>query len=209
LYSLADLLNLTPPKLPTAASLAKSGLQIVNTASAFDKDGEDTAATGGGIWEDDEERKFYEDVLDLADDVPPTFLGTGAKLNGEPSAVEENAAVVLSPETKHTSVYSDAGDATAEENGKEALDGDVQGLGLQGVNKADDADDDVDPLQSGPAARLAAVFAALPEANNRVLIDKLAVDFTYLNSKPARKRCIKVRISQLFPVRGLLRPGRR
>ncbi|KAJ9123167.1 hypothetical protein QFC22_001360 [Naganishia vaughanmartiniae] len=193
--SLADLLNLTPPKLPTAASLAKSGLQIVNTASAFDKDGDQDAATaGGGIWEDDEERKFYEDVLDLADDVPPTFLGAGGKTNGEPSAagVEEPAAVVFSPEMKQASAYSDAGDAAVEENGKEMNDGDVQGLGLEGFNnKADEVDDDVDPLQSGPAARLAAVFAALPEANNRILIDKLAVDFTYLNSKAARKRCIK------------------
>ncbi|KAJ9107589.1 hypothetical protein QFC21_001048 [Naganishia friedmannii] len=195
--SLADLLNLTPPKLSTAASLAKSGLQIVNTASAFDKDGEDTAATGTGIWEDDEERKFYEDVLDLADDVPPTFLGAGVggKTNGEqPSVVEDNAAVMLSPEMKHASAYSDAGDAVAEENGKSA-NGDTEGLGLEGANgnkaAAEEADDEVDPLQSGPAARLAAVFAALPEANNRVLIDKLAVDFTYLNSKAARKRCIK------------------
>ncbi|KAJ9104356.1 hypothetical protein QFC19_003998 [Naganishia cerealis] len=186
--SLADLLNLTPPKLPTAASLAKSGLQIVNTGSAFDKEGDDSAA-GTGIWDDDEERKFYEDILDLADDVPPTFLGL--KTNGEPEhPPAEDAVAVLSPDpAKPASAYSDAGEAGMEESGKEANDIDTKGLGLDGLNKADA--DDVDPLQSGPAARLAAVFAALPEANNRTMIDKLAVDFTYLNSKAARKRCIK------------------
>jgi hypothetical protein len=49
-----------------------------------------------------------------------------------------------------------------------------------------------DGLQSGPAARLTAVFAALPEAVNREIIDKLAVEFAFLNSKAARKRLIKV-----------------
>jgi regulator of nonsense transcripts 2 len=187
--SLADLLNLTPPKLPTAASLAKSGLQIVNTGSAFDKDGEDTV--GSGIWDDEEERKFYEDILDLADDVPPTFLGL--KTNGEPEQPSADDAAVLSPETKPDSAYSDAGDVQQADTGKAGTNGDpVEGLGLEGVKKL--ALDEGDPLQSGPAARLTAVFAALPEANNRTVIDKLAVDFAYLNSKAARKRAIKVRL---------------
>ena len=185
-YSLADLLNLTPPKLPTAASLAKSGLQIVNTGSAFDKDGEETLS--GGIWDDDEERKFYEDILDLADDVPPTFLGL--KTNEEPS-VEDTA--IQSPEAKPDSVYSEPGEThqDADDGQPGSVAEKEQGLGLEGVKKLNL--DEGDPLQSGPAARLSAVFAALPEANNRTVIDKLAVDFAYLNSKAARKRCIKVR----------------
>ncbi|GHJ86192.1 hypothetical protein NliqN6_2594 [Naganishia liquefaciens] len=182
--SLADLLNLTPPKLPTAASLAKSGLQIVNTGSAFDKDGEETLS--GGIWDDDEERKFYEDILDLADDVPPTFLGL--KTNEEPS-VEDTA--IQSPEAKPDSVYSEPGEThqDADDGQPGSVAEKEQGLGLEGVKKLNL--DEGDPLQSGPAARLSAVFAALPEANNRTVIDKLAVDFAYLNSKAARKRCIK------------------
>lgn len=183
--SLADLLNLTPPKLPSAASLTKSGLQIVNTGSAFDKDGEETLS--GGIWDDDEERKFYEDILDLADDVPPTFLGL--KTSGEPSAED---AAVHSPEARPESVYSEPDGHQQDENGQPSVNAEKdQGLGLEGLKKLDL--DEGDPLQSGPAARLSAVFAALPEANNRTVIDKLAVDFAYLNSKAARKRCIKVR----------------
>lgn len=187
-HSLADLLNLTPPKLPTAASLTKSGLQIVNTGSAFDKDGEETLS--GGIWDDEEERKFYEDILDLADDVPPTFLGL--KTNGEPEQPSAEDAAVQSPEAKPESLYSDAGDTRQVDKGHTDANGDKDdGLGLEGLKKLNL--DDGDPLQSGPAARLSAVFAALPEANNRTVIDKLAVDFAYLNSKAARKRCIKVR----------------
>jgi regulator of nonsense transcripts 2 len=47
-------------------------------------------------------------------------------------------------------------------------------------------------LSSGPAARLTALFAALPEASNREMVDKLAVEFAFLNSKAARKRLIRV-----------------
>ncbi len=54
------------------------------------------------------------------------------------------------------------------------------------------ADEEAEPIQSGPAARLNAIFAALPEASNRSLIDKLAVEFAFLNSKGARKRMWKV-----------------
>jgi regulator of nonsense transcripts 2 len=53
--------------------------------------------------------------------------------------------------------------------------------------------EELDPIQSGPAARLNAIFAALPDASNRTLIDKLAVEFAFLNSKGARKRMYKVR----------------
>lgn len=193
-------MNLTPPKLPTAASLAKSGLQIVNTGSAFDKDGEENL--GGGIWDDEEERKFYEDILDLADDVPPTFLGL--KTNGEPEQPSADDAAVLSPETKPASIYSDGGDIQHDDASKLGANGETgEGLGLEGLKKL--IMDEGDPLQSGPAARLTAVFAALPEANNRTVIDKLAVDFAYLNSKPARKRCIKVLTTRDQGSSGVLR----
>lgn len=168
--------------------MTKSGLQIVNTGSAFDKDGEDTLS--GGIWDDEEERKFYEDILDLADDVPPTFLGL--KTNGEPEQPSAEDAAVLSPEAKPESMYSDPGESRQDDSGQTGANGNKEeGLGLEGLKKLDL--EEGDPLQSGPAARLSAVFAALPEANNRTVIDKLAVDFAYLNSKAARKRCIKVR----------------
>jgi regulator of nonsense transcripts 2 len=127
--------------------------------------------------------------LDLADDVPPTFLGL--KTNGEPEQPSAEDAAVQSPEGKPESLYSDVEESHQDDKGQTDTNGDKEeGLGLEGLKKLNL--DDGDPLQSGPAARLSAVFAALPEANNRTVIDKLAVDFAYLNSKAARKRCIKV-----------------
>jgi regulator of nonsense transcripts 2 len=180
--SLADLLNLKVPNAPTALSISKTSLQIVDSGPAFGKDGDDMN-TSGGIWDDDEERKFYEDILDLGLEVPPTLLGM--KSNGE--ADTAIATEVLSPPTDTLSLQDEE---TAEvEDEEDALD--------QPDKKPTEDEDDGDPLQSGPAARLAAIFASLPEANNRTVIDKLAVDFAHLNSKPARKRCYKVGVPVL------------
>jgi regulator of nonsense transcripts 2 len=184
--SLADLLNMKVPDAPTALGISKTSLQIVDSGPAFGKDGEDTHLAGG-IWDDDEERKFYEDILDLAHEVPPNILGL--KTNGE---VEPDEPEVLSPPTKTLSVnevYEDV-PMDVENETKEDMDDDAE-------ERPPVVEDDGDPLQSGPAARLAAIFAALPEANNRTIIDKLAADFAYLNSKPARKRCYKVFIYSL------------
>lgn len=47
-------------------------------------------------------------------------------------------------------------------------------------------------MAAAPAAQLATLLARLPELCNRDAIDKAAVDFTFLNSKAARRRLVKV-----------------
>ena len=49
-----------------------------------------------------------------------------------------------------------------------------------------------DGLAPAPAAQLSALFARLPEMSSRQAIDKAAVEFTFLNSKAARRRLVKV-----------------
>ncbi len=182
---LADLLNMTAPTLPTAASLSKTSLQIVESGSLFNK-GEEIITTGG-IWDDEEERRFYEDVLDLAEDVPGALLGLTK--DGKKEKQEED---IISPPVKAESVYSDTGsnhpsDLALSEDGFHNLDDGEE------VKAKAEQEPVEEQISSGPAARLNAIFAALPEANNKAMIDKLAVDFGFLNSKAARKRCYKVR----------------
>lgn len=179
LNRLAELLNLEAPTLPTAASLSKSSLQIVETGSAFTR-GEDLVASGG-IYDDEEERKFYEDVLDLAEDVPGTLLGLSNK-----EKVEEMAPPEPLAEIQLEDIPED--DLAPTSNEEEPI---VESV-LEGTSRKEDMEPE-EAIQSGPAARLAAIFAALPEANNRTMVDKLAVDFAFLNSKAARKKCIRVR----------------
>jgi regulator of nonsense transcripts 2 len=47
-------------------------------------------------------------------------------------------------------------------------------------------------MAPAPAAQLAALLARLPDLSNRDAIDKVAVEFTFLNSKAARRRLVKV-----------------
>lgn len=46
----------------------------------------------------------------------------------------------------------------------------------------------------GPSQMLTALLARLPDATNRVMIDQVAVDFAFLNSKASRKRLVRVRL---------------
>ncbi|BEI85184.1 hypothetical protein CcaverHIS002_0505850 [Cutaneotrichosporon cavernicola] len=210
---LADLLGLDSPVLPTAASLGKSGLQIVNTTSSFTV--REDGVVPGGIWDDDEERRFYEDLPDLLDLVPASLLGVKGKKSEKDEGEKEKA-----PE-EATDADAEA-DAQAQLREEEDLRRQIEQMVLEGASSeeetvhmdrndtafseesgpaeheaheeepqpaADGAGDE--ELQSGPAARLTALFAALPEAVNREMIDKLAIEFAFLNSKAARRRLIK------------------
>ena len=55
--SLADMLSLKMPDLPTSATLSKGGLQIVESISSFTVREE---GQGVGIWDDEEENHANE-----------------------------------------------------------------------------------------------------------------------------------------------------
>lgn len=61
------------PNLPRASHKSES-IQIGSTHGSMFNDSEDTTVVGGK-WEDEEERRFYEDVPDLKDYVPSSVLG--------------------------------------------------------------------------------------------------------------------------------------
>jgi regulator of nonsense transcripts 2 len=87
-------------------------------------------ATSGGKWEDEEERRFFEDIQDLKDFVPKSVLGIeeGEKLekeNSEEKEKEETEKVKeevrkLEEELEHLNI---SGESNALGNGR-----DVEGL---------------------------------------------------------------------------------
>jgi len=64
------------PILPSSSSTGNS-IQIgTNTGVLFSDDAEEAAfAALGGKWEDEEERRFFEDIQDLREIVPKSILG--------------------------------------------------------------------------------------------------------------------------------------
>jgi regulator of nonsense transcripts 2 len=75
-YRLSELLYLPMPILPTSSSTGNS-IQIgTNTGALLSDDAEEAAfAALGGKWEDEEERRFFEDIQDLREVVPKSILG--------------------------------------------------------------------------------------------------------------------------------------
>ncbi|ORX39238.1 armadillo-type protein [Kockovaella imperatae] len=188
--SLADLLGLEPPTLPTAASLSHTGLQIVESQSTFNV--RDDGPVPGGIWDDEEEKRFYEDLVVLRDVVPAGLLGI-KETKPEPTVEQQEAdeADVKRQLEQLTLDNANGSSEMAKETSRSPVASPVP-------EPAQMADDDVpeetiveDDLQSGPAARLSVILASLPDAVSRDMVDRLVVEFASLNSKAARKRLIK------------------
>lgn len=77
---LSDLLYLPMPHLPTVAEQT-STIGVNDGSNSRGIDGDEITAVGK--WEDEEERRFYEDIPDLKDFVPRSILGAenGASTN--------------------------------------------------------------------------------------------------------------------------------
>lgn len=119
---------------------------------------------GAGIWEDDEERRFYENLIDLQDRVPGILLEDGKKRKQEGEEqvgkrVETNGEIKDVPEKPSSTMVSD--------------------------------DQSTAIANKTVGAQVDAILARLPEMQNKEQVDQTAMDFCFLNSKASRNRLIK------------------
>ncbi|KHN97873.1 nonsense-mediated mRNA decay factor (Upf2) [Metarhizium album ARSEF 1941] len=121
-----------------------------------------TMSEGAGIWTDEDERRFYENLVDLKGKVPPILLEDGKKKKTDG---EEQVG-------KKTDVASDSPD-TAKATAEAA---DDQSMAIANKNIG---------------AQVDALLARLPELTNKDIIDQTAIDFCFLNSKASRNRLVK------------------
>ncbi|KAF8483178.1 ARM repeat-containing protein [Gautieria morchelliformis] len=206
--TISDLLYLPMPSLPTAAQKNESVL-LLSASSGGQLDSEDTSFPTGGKWEDEEERRFYEDLQDLRDFVPKSVLGLDNNDKKGEQSKEEMATVDQAAKERERK--------EVEQAEIQMLEKEIEGLGLNGVDKmpngtiestnVEDEENAPTPTASppgtptppatptltapGPSQLLTALLTRLPDATNRTLIDQAAVDFAFLNSKAARKRLVK------------------
>ncbi|KAF9481528.1 ARM repeat-containing protein [Pholiota conissans] len=191
--SLSELLYLPLPALPTASQKSDSIL-IGSNANNMNGDSDEVMITGGK-WEDEEERRFFEDVQDLRDYVPSSVLG-----------VEEDTEEEESKDTEQDRVEKEKEEVRKLEEEIEKLN-ENQLNGEQKLETVQDEDDAPTPTPGtpkaqspplspqlapqGPSQLLTALLVRLPDATNRALIDQAAIDFAFLNSKAARKRLVR------------------
>lgn len=160
---LADALGVEMPDLKEKDNSANAGDGSIGLIKA----GEYLRgrSDGPGIWEDEDERRFYENLIDLKDRVPGILLEDAKKKN-----VDTNEQVGKRIEPKAEVAEKEASEAV------KVADGDDQSTAI--ANKS-------------VGTQVDAVLARLPELNTKDSVDQTAIDFCFLNSKASRNRLIK------------------
>jgi len=116
---------------------------------------------GAGIWEDEEERRFYENLVDLKGKVPAILLEDAKK-----KKTDGDEQVGKKAEAADVSEAAKAADAAADD----------QSTAI--VNKT-------------IGAQVDALLVRLPELTNKDIIDQTAIEFCFLNSKASRNRLVR------------------
>ncbi|KAI0812376.1 hypothetical protein BC629DRAFT_1472459 [Irpex lacteus] len=189
--TLSELLYLPLPELKTATQKTDS-IQIgTNSRSLLGGDADADEVPRGGKWEDEEERRFFEDIPDLKDYVPK---GREAASDESKEAKEQLEKERVEAEVRK--LEEELADLEVNDEGRT---GSTGGSRLNEDDEEDEADEDgmATPTPGSPNPRhlvhhngasrpsqlLTALLARLPDATNRALIDQAAVDFAFLNSK--------------------------
>ena len=122
---------------------------------------------GAGIWEDDDERRFYENLVDLQDRVPGILLEDAKK---KKSDGDEQ----VGKRTEPTTPSADVKDTLGKAHTSSAMD-----------------DQSIAIANKTVGAQVDALLARLPELQSKDHVDQVATDFCFLNSKASRNRLIK------------------
>ncbi|KAI9825997.1 MAG: hypothetical protein M1819_007452 [Sarea resinae] len=147
-----------------------SGIGLVKTGEYLRGQSE-----GAGIWEDEEERRFYENLVDVKDRVPGILLEDGKKKKAEN---EEQVGKKVDTKSATGDDSESKDQAPASEMGADSKTGDTDDQSTAIANKT-------------VGAQVDALLARLPEITNKELVDEVAVDFCFLNSKASRNRLLK------------------
>ena len=148
----------------TSDSTVSGGIGLVKTAEYLRGQGE-----GPGIWEDEEERRFYENLVDLKGKVPAVLLEDGKKKKPE------------SDEKRKTAI--DGGEVEA------AVPDQQQKPVVE--EKPEEDDQSMTIVNKTVGSQVDALLTKLPELQTKDQVDQLALDFCFLNSKASRNRLIK------------------
>lgn len=152
---------------------ASQSIGLVKTGEYLRGQGE-----GAGIWEDEDERRFYENLADLKGKVPAVLLEDGKKKKAEDDPAKKKADGELTNGNAPDATTTKKEDVPEETQPEQSAtrDGDDQSTAIANKNIGSQVD---------------ALLAKLPELQNKDAVDQLALDFCFLNSKASRNRLIK------------------
>ncbi|KAM6987187.1 regulator of nonsense transcripts 2 isoform 2-T2 [Aplochiton taeniatus] len=187
-HSLADLLDENMPDLPQDKTVQEEhgpGIDIFTPGKPGEYDLE------GGIWEDEDARNFYENMVDLKAFVPAILFKDNEKSN-------------QGKDKEETKESKDGATTEELELELEALDITDDNLELEGAEEAeneelakkllDEQEQEDEEASTGSHLKLIvdAFIQQLPNCVNRDLIDKAAMDFCMnMNTKSNRRKLVR------------------
>lgn len=183
----ADVLGVEMPDLPDEKDGAEAnGDSIIREGGSMFTSREDGSKFG--IWEDDDQRRFYEDLIDLKTrGVPAVLLEDGRKKKAEGEAkVEEEVRA------DGEKVPIEEEDSIADDDSPGELKDTDASSPTDECNTGNDESTSTTIANKTIGAQVDALLVRLPELTNRDLIDQAAFDFCFLNSKASRNRLLKV-----------------
>ncbi|KAG7456293.1 hypothetical protein MATL_G00250160 [Megalops atlanticus] len=190
--TLADLLDENMPELPQDKTVQEEhgpGIDIFTPGKPGEYDLE------GGIWEDEDARNFYENMVDLKAFVPAILFkdneknaqGRDKEDNKDPKEAKEAAATEeLELELETLDI---GGDDTLELEAGDEAEGDELAKKL-----LDEQEQEDEEASTGSHLKLIvdAFIQQLPNCVNRDLIDKAAMDFCMnMNTKANRRKLVR------------------
>lgn len=188
--TLADALALDMPDLPEDEAANKQSSMVSNSGNAFQQDGKESSNVGSqGMWEDEDARKFYEDLPDLRILVPDVFLeNQTVKKDEEEQEKEQQPEEEEIIENEDVDPLEEAIEYACLEMKYFMKKKKLTFCNRNVEDAAGDEDGSIKPTQN---AQLEGFIARLPNCANRDLIDAAAVDFCYMNNKNARNKLVK------------------
>ena len=162
--TVCDALGMEMPDLREKDIVDTSGgtsIGLVKTGEYLRGQGE-----GAGIWEDEEERRFYENIIDVKDRVPGILLEDSKKKKQDTDEPVGKRVDAISEAASKEAVVKSAAEQAADEQSTVI------------ANKT-------------VGAQVDALLLRLLEMQGKDAVDQAAVDFCFLNSKASRNRLIK------------------
>ncbi|XP_048886602.1 regulator of nonsense transcripts 2 [Brienomyrus brachyistius] len=189
--SLADLLDENMPELPQDKTVQEEhgpGIDIFTPGKPGDYDLE------GGIWEDEDARNFYENLVDLKAFVPAILFKDNEKARDKEEVKDakdgkEVKEVSGTEELELELETLDIADDALEMEGADEVDGDELAKKL-----LDEQEQEDEEASTGSHLKLIvdAFIQQLPNCVNRDLIDKAAMDFCMnMNTKSNRRKLVR------------------
>ncbi|GCC38213.1 hypothetical protein chiPu_0016725 [Chiloscyllium punctatum] len=193
-HSLADLLDENMPELPqdkTAQEEHGTGIDIFTPGKPGEYD------LDGGIWEDEDARNFYENLIDLKAFVPAILFKDNEKNSQNKDSSKEDSKdskdgkeskeLVATEELELELENLDINDEILDEEGTEETEDLSQKL-------LEEHEQDEEEASTGSHLKLIvdAFLQQLPNCVNRDLIDKAAMDFCMnMNTKANRRKLVR------------------